>query len=148
MKTRPLLTLILSISTSLILGCASTPKDAARAKYPTPESILTENDVKNNPPTVYDRPIEEVRPAAARALAFVGCKLEVQEPFFITGHRPNKFGLFVGSGGENVKVFLYPESTNQTKVWVDTDKTFVGIVGQKDWNQQVLEEMTRELTQR
>ena len=143
MKKQNCITLITALCGSLLaIGCASTPNGASRAKYPTADSILKENYVKEKPPTVYQHPIEEVRPAAARALNFVGCKVETQEDFYITGKRPNKMGFFVGSGGETVKVFLYPQSTNQTQVWVDTDLSFVGIVGQKDWNKEVIDEMT------
>ena len=52
-------------------------------------------------------------------------------------------GLFVGSGGETVKLFLYPQSPSETHVWVDTDLSFVGIAGQQGWNKQVIEELTR-----
>ena len=128
----------------LALGCASTPKDTAsqKKKYPTAESVLKAGDVKGKPPTVYEHPIEEVRPAAARALNFVGCKVETQEDFYVAGKRPQKWGFFVGSGGETVEVYLYPQSTNQTHVWVDTDLSFVGIAGQQGWTKQVIEEMT------
>jgi hypothetical protein len=103
--------------------------------------------VKNHSPTAYQHPIEEVRPAAARALTAVGCQLNAQEEFLLRGRRPNKFGLFVGSGGETVKVFLYPKSPNETDVWVDTDLSFVGIAGQQGWNKQVIEELSRILAQ-
>jgi hypothetical protein len=132
-------------------GCASTPKGETAVtrnkNYPTAEAIFKEGDVKNKPPTSYPRPIEEVRPAAARALTFVGCKLEEQEDFFIKGKRPQKMGLFVGSGGETVKVFLHPKAANETDVWVDTDLSFVGMAGQQGWNKQVLAELSRILEQ-
>ncbi len=136
----------------LLVGCASSPKQpeagSARNKhYPTAEAIFKEGDVKNHPPTVYPNPIDEVRPAAARALAFVGCKLEEQEDFFLKGKRPQKWGLLVGSGGETVKVFLYPKAVNETDVWVDTDLSFVGMAGQQGWNKQVLAELSRILSE-
>jgi len=129
----------------LAAGCASTPKGTTsqKKKYPTAESVLKSGDVNGKPPTVYEHPIEEVRPAAARALSFVGCKVHTQEDFYVAGRRPNKMGFFVGSGGETVEVFLYPQSTSQTHVWVDTDTSFVGIAGQQGWSKQVIEEMTR-----
>ena len=84
-----------------------------------------------------------MRPAAARALSFVGCKIERQEDFYIEGKRPQKWGFLVGSGGETVKAFLYPKSTNETHVWVDTDLSFVGMAGQQGWNKQVIAELSR-----
>src|SRR6266478_5754803 len=146
MKTSRPLVLIASVCSCLLaVGCASTPEGQAtqKKKYPTAESIFKEGDVKNHPPTVYQHPIEEVRPAAARALSFVGCKIERQEDFYIEGKRPQKWGFFVGSGGETVKAFLYPKTTNETHVSVDTDLSFVGIAGKQGWNKQVIAELTQ-----
>jgi hypothetical protein len=128
----------------LVAGCASTPHHATPL---TQEQILQQPDVKDKPPVIFHKGLEEVRRAGVRALNFVGCKLDVQEPLFLSGERPRKFGLFVGSGGEIVKIFLYPESENETHVWVDTDLTFVGMAGQQGWNKQVIEEMTTILNQ-
>ena len=110
-------------------------------KFKTADAVLLDGDVKGKPPEVFQKPIAEVRGAALRSLSFVGCKIERQEDFYVTGKRPNKFGFFVGSGGETVKVFLYPASTNTTHVWVDTDLSFVGIAGQQNWNKQAVAEM-------
>ena len=135
---------------SFALGCASTPKagDAANAAVTSPqagmskEEILKQPDVKGKPASQFQQPLEKAREAALRALTFVGCEIKKQEPFFVSGRRPNKMGLFVGSGGETVKVFLYPKSETETEVWVDTDLSFVGMAGQQNWNKQVLGEMT------
>src|SRR5438309_375961 len=70
MKTsRPLVLMASVCGCLLAIGCASTPEGQAtqKKKYPTAESIFKEGDVKNHPPTIYQHPIEEVRPAAARA---------------------------------------------------------------------------------
>jgi hypothetical protein len=82
----------------LAVGCASTPEGAAaqNKEYPIAESIFREGDLKKYPTIVYQHPIEEVRRAAVRALAFVGCKIETEEDYFIRGKRPQKLGLFVG----------------------------------------------------
>jgi hypothetical protein len=163
---RTIARVLLPLSVGVLLaGCASTPtqsdpvkaqSDPVKAqsdpmkaamlppekwKYKTADAILKENDVKNKPPEVFSKPIEEVRVAALRALSFVGCKINHREDFYIAGRRPNKFGLFVGSGGETVKVFLYPASTNMTHTWVDTDLSFIGMAGQQGWDKQVKEEM-------
>ena len=135
---------------SLAQGCSSTPKsnNATSAAGAAPqagmskEEILKQPDVKGKPPTQFQQPLEKAREAALRALTFVGCEIKKQEPFFVSGRRPNKMGLFVGSGGETVKVFLYPKSETETEVWVDTDLSFVGMAGQQNWNKQVLGEMT------
>lgn len=105
------------------------------------EQILEQEDVKGKTPTVFACPVEKVREAGLRSLTFVGCKVDQQEPYYLKGSRPHKMGLLVGSGGEKVKIFLYPKAENETQVWVDTDLTFVGMAGQQGWNKQVLDEM-------
>jgi hypothetical protein len=56
--------------------------------------------------------------------------------------------LFVGSGGETVKVTLKEIESNKTLVGVITEKSFVGIAGQKNWNDTVIEEINKSLQQR
>lgn len=143
---------VIGVCLLLVSGCSSTPKneqgaDAQKVKADsknvsmTKEQILEQKDVKGHAPTVYAQPLESVREAALRALTFVGCEIKKQEPFFVSGRRPNKVGFFVGSGGETVKVFLYPEAEATTHVWVDTDLSLVGMAGQQSWNDKVIAEM-------
>lgn len=113
----------------------------------TVEQILNHEDVKGKSPTVFNQPLEKVREAGIRSLTFVGCEIKKQQPYYMAGRRPNKFGLFVGSGGETVEVFLYPKSENETHVWVDTDMSFVGIAGQQNWSDRVIGEMKNILSQ-
>ena len=121
-------------------GCASTGDHRGNAM--TKEAVLNANDVKGKPPTTFSRPLAQVQDAAVRALTSVGCRMEKKESYFISGSRPHKVGLLLGSGGETVKVFMVPQSGKLTNVWVDTDLSFVGIAGQQGWNEQVLAEMT------
>jgi hypothetical protein len=142
--------ILLAGALSLILGCSSTPKGGEAKSKPAPpmqsgmskEEILKQPDVKGKPATHFQQPLEKTREAALRALTFVGCEIKKQEPYFVSGRRPNKMGLFVGSGGETVKAFMYPTSDTETDVWVDTDLSFVGMAGQQGWDKQVLAEMT------
>ena len=113
----------------------------------TKEDILLQPDVKGKPPVVFQKGHEDVRQAGLRALVFVGCEIKTESPYFLCGRRPNKFGLFIGSGGETVKIFLYPKSETETHVWVDTDKSFVGLAGQQGWDKQVIEELTKLLNE-
>ena len=62
-----------------------------------------------------------------------------------SGFRPRKVGLFVGSGGETVGGWLEPVGEQQTRVRVDTAKSFVGIAGQKNWDAEVLAQMEKTL---
>lgn len=149
----------LAVLSMWVLGCSSTPKKSnhsgsadagssqtiSKAEGLTQQTLLSHEDVKGKEPVVFAQPIEQVRQAALRALTFVGCEVKKQNAFYLNGRRPNKFGLFVGSGGETVEVFLYPKSETETHVWVDTDMSFVGIAGQQSWNKQVVAEMTSTL---
>ena len=135
---------ILAVGCAFILftGCASTPKNEGANGSISMEEILNQKDVAGKAPTVFQQPLERTRVAAIRALTFVGCEIKQQQPYYVSGRRPNKVGLFVGSGGETVEVFLYPRTENETHVWVDTDLSFVGMAGQQGWDKQVIDEMT------
>lgn len=119
----------LVIVSTLLAGCASTPvvSDAS-------------------PQTVFPQPIEKVQKAAVNALVVTGFDVTKQEPAYVEGFRPRKLGLFVGSGGESVGVWLTEQGPNKTKVKVDTAKSFVGIIGQKTWDTEILKEMSESLT--
>ena len=147
-KLPPLLrTLTASLAiVAFAAGCASSGESGGdRSNEMTKEAVLNEADVKGKPPTVFAQPLARVQDAAARALTSIGCRVEQKETYFVSGSRPHKIGLFVGSGGETVKVFMVPQSDKVTNVWVDTDLSFMGIAGQQGWNKQVLAEMTSHL---
>ncbi len=129
MKTRTAISgILLWISLALIGGCASTPaiKDATFG-------------------AVFQQPVEPVKKAAVDALVVIGFDITKQEPMYIEGFRPRKMGLFVGSGGETVGVWLTAQGSGQTKVKVDTAKSLIGIVGQRNWEPEILNEMTKSL---
>ncbi len=130
----------------LFTACGSTPKAKGGGNF-TQEDILNMEDVKKKEPVVMAHPLDQVREAAQRALTQVGCEVKKTEPYMVAGRRPNKFGLFVGSGGETVKVFLLPSGDAETKVWVDTDLSFVGIAGQQGWDNQVISAMKEILSE-
>jgi hypothetical protein len=93
----------------------------------------------------FDKPIAEVQKAAVDALTTVGAPPSKQEPNFVEGKRKNKMGLMVGSGGEVLSVALTSLDAGKTQAKVRTTKTFVGRAGQKVWDQQILDEMTKAL---
>ena len=117
----------LAVILPLVVACASTP------------------DRPKTSGVVFTHPIEKARQGALDALVVLGFDVKKQDPTYIEGFRPRKVGLFVGSGGETVGVWLEPVGEQQTRVRVDTAKSFVGIVGQKNWDAEVLGQMEKTL---
>ncbi len=146
MKTKLPHTLVLSIASMFIVaGCGDgggKKPSTAQGNGMSIEAVQNNSDVKGKPPTTFAQPLARVNEAAARALVSVGCVVKRQESYFASGFRPQKMGLFVGSGGETVKIFMLPQGDKVTNVWVDTDLSFVGMAGQQNWNKQVLAELS------
>jgi hypothetical protein len=92
-----------------------------------------------------DQPISSVHKAAVDALTVIGCTIKKEEATYIEGKRERKIGAFVGSGGETVSVTLSEAAAGKVAVDIRTAKTFVGGAGQKNWDQPVLDEMTKVL---
>lgn len=115
--------LVLAIFTA---GCASTPE---------PEDLEQEYTFENS--------LAETNRAAVDALTVLGFEIEETTDTYVQGHRPHKVGLLVGSGGETVGVWLESVSDQETKVKVDTAKSFVGYVGQEDWDEEIVVEMRK-----
>ena len=123
---RPIVALLLTGVVALA-GCASTP---------------------DKPPghnAVFLRPAAEVQKAAVDALVELGFDVEKSEPVYVEGFRPRKVGLFVGSGGETVGIWIEPLGPSRTGVRVDTARSFVGIAGQKRWDEDVLDKLEKSL---
>lgn len=121
-------TLAAALAVALFAGCASTPQAS---------------DAKTK--TVFDLPQERVQKAAQDALVVTGFEIKKQEPNYVEGYRPRKVGVFVGSGGESVGVWLTALAADKTEVKIKTAKTFVGGAGQKNWDSAVLAELTKSL---
>ncbi len=131
MKIKSFMQVVLfTLALILLSGCASTP-------------------VANDPAALvinFQQSIERVHIAAVDALVVTGFDIKKQEPEYVEGFRPPKMGLVVGSGGETVGIWLTEQGVNETRVTIDTAKSFVGIIGQRNWNTQVMDEMTKALT--
>jgi len=111
----------------LTAGCASTPK------MPSGES------------TVFGKPSAVVQKAALDSLIVAGFEIQKTEPLYVEGFRPHRVGLVVGSGGETVGVWLEPLGDSKTGVRVDTAKSLLGIAGQRTWDADILNEMSKSL---
>lgn len=82
---------------------------------------------------------EQVKTATLIAMKKVGFNIKKDGGMKIQGKRSNKIGLAVGSGGEKMYAEILPMEGGQTGVHVRTKKTLVGIVGQKNWDDEVME---------
>lgn len=101
---------------------------------------------EGEPRAVFDQPAEKVQKAAVDALVVLGCGLKKQEPTYVEGKRTRKVGAFVGSGGETLRVWLDTAQPEKTAVRVSSEKTFLGMAGQKNWDDQIVAEMTKVLS--
>ena len=135
-----LIRLGLLMAAGLLAGCASSPKQEPTVNAGQPPA-LARMPSRGEPATVFEQPLAKTRQAALDALVVVGCKIKKQEPTYVDGRRPNKMGLFVGSGGETLKIWLEEVGPTKTSVRVKTSKSLIGIVGQKDWDTEVLMQM-------
>jgi hypothetical protein len=93
-----------------------------------------------------DATAEAVHKAAADALAVIGCEIKKDEPTHLEGYRSHKVGAFVGSGGETVTVSIVTQAEGKTNVDVRTKKSFLGMAGQKNWDQPVIDEIRKALS--
>lgn len=126
MKVASIGTAVVLLFATLIVGCASTPEQ---------EGLEQEY--------IFENSLTETNRAAVDALTVLGFEIEETTDNYVQGHRPHKVGLLVGSGGETVGVWLESVSGQETKVRVDTAKSFVGYVGQEDWDEEIIVEMKK-----
>jgi hypothetical protein len=111
----------------VLVGCAATPT------RPETEGLI------------FQKPVDVVQKAAVDAIVIMGFNVKKSDPLYVEGFRPRKVGLFVGSGGETVGIWLEPLEPSKTRVRVSTAKSLVGIVGQKNWDADILAEIEKTL---
>ncbi|HEY4144082.1 hypothetical protein [Pinirhizobacter sp.] len=97
------------------------------------------------PGVVYNKPEATVQKAAVDALVANGFVIDKSEGEYIEGARPHKFGAVVGSGGESAGVWLSSVASDKTAVKVSTAKSMLGIVGQKNWDKEIIAAMDSSL---
>jgi len=114
----------------LMVGCISGPR-------PLPD----EGDE-----VLLRKPTAACHEAALTALSVDGFDVKKNEPDYIEGARPRRMNLIWGTpGGETIAVWLKPAGPDSTRVIVKTEKSLVGLVGQKNWGDDVIRQMTEEL---
>ena len=97
------------------------------------------------PSVVYDKPEAQVQKAAIDALTGNGFVISKSDAELVEGSRPHKMGAMVGSGGESAGVWLSSMGSDKTSVKVSTAKSLLGIVGQKDWDKDIIMAMDKSL---
>ena len=70
------------------------------------------------------------------------CNIKKETPGYLECTRPRKIGVFVGSGGEKVKVRLRKNASG-TLVEINTGKGMMGRLGKKNWSTPIFNEMTK-----
>jgi len=103
-------------------------------------SIPTKPEVEG---VIFQKPADVVQKAAVDALVVTGFDVKKSDPLYVEGFRPRKVGLFVGSGGETVGIWLESLETSKTRVRVSTAKSLAGVVGQKNWDAEIRAEMEK-----
>jgi len=87
-------------------------------------------------------PMDKVLDAAKQALATYGCSIKKEKPEYLECTKDRHIGVFVGSGGEKVKVKLSAKGS-ETRVQINTGKGFVGRLGKKNWSTPIFDEMMK-----
>ena len=121
--------LLLLATFAALTGCASSSSSPPKA-----ESAV-----------YFNQPMDKVQTAAINAATVLGFEIKKQQPDYIEGVRPRKLGLAVGSGGEKVEVWLTTSGDGKIGVKVRTGKTLLGYAGQRNWDDEMLAEMRKEL---
>jgi hypothetical protein len=91
---------------------------------------------------VVDYPLEAVLKAARQAMETYGCDIVKERVNYLEGTRGRHLGLWVGSGGEKVKVNL-SEKDGGTRVRIETGKGFYGRLGKNNWSTPIFNETMR-----
>ncbi|MBD8874357.1 hypothetical protein [Rhodanobacter sp. DHB23] len=94
---------------------------------------------------VYNKGEARVQKAAVGALLANGFVIGRSDTDYVDGSRPHKIGLVVGSGGESAAVWLSPLGPGRTAVKVSTAKSLLGILGQKNWDAEIIAEMDKSI---
>lgn len=121
-----------------LTACASSAGTSSTSDSTTPAASATSTAKTEKGLTkTYPASLADSKAAAVSALKVHGFEIKTETDTHIEGKRPNKIGLVVGSGGEKIVVDLTPAADGTTVIRVQTEKTFVGYAGQKNWDEPV-----------
>jgi hypothetical protein len=112
-------------------------KDAANKEETVTKGSKDINEVVN-------QPMEALHRALKLGMETYGFDVEKDKPDYLEGTRSRKVGVFVGSGGEKVKITLKEEKPG-TRVKIETGKGFVGRLGKANWSTPIFKEAMKTL---
>lgn len=95
----------------------------------------------------YNKPLNVVKQAGMDAMAVNGFEVTQNNATYIEGHRPRTLGLFCTPGGETAGIWLEQKSQSRTRVRINSEKSFLGKLCQRDWTEPILGEMENSLGQ-
>ncbi|HYR86523.1 MAG TPA: hypothetical protein VE422_20715 [Terriglobia bacterium] len=87
-------------------------------------------------------PMDAVLRAVKLGMETYGFEVKKEKPDYLEATRTRHVGVFLGSGGEKVKVRLSTASDG-TRVKIETGKGFVGRLGKKNWSTPIFNETTK-----
>jgi len=116
---------------AFLAACATTPAADGTTETPVASS-------SNDAEAIFGVTLADAQTAAKLAMAESGFTVKEETDTTIKGNRPRKIGALVGSGGEKITITLRQISDGSTGVTVKSRKTFVGIAGQKNWDEPVM----------
>ena len=132
-----------------VAGCASTSApsaDGSSSAAGMEAAAAAAPDAPSNASTeTFKAGLSATHDAAIAAAKESGFEIENDSATFISGPRPRKIGVFVGSGGETINISLSEIDASSTRVTIWTKRTFVGGAGQKSWNEPILSAMKASL---
>ena len=134
---KPYVIALTAIALILMPSCSSTPaaSDSNNATTVIPAAPSDAGHFTIN------KPLAAAQQSAIAAVKGLDSEIEVEKPNYVQGFRNRHMGLFIGSGGETLRVWLEPVSKDQTLVKVTTSRSFIGIAGQKTWDEDVAKAM-------
>lgn len=146
MNIKTLIIMPLAVITLAACASTSTTKTAKSSKAVAEKSVTkTKKDKKKGIAKTFSASLDDTRKAAVSGLKKHGFLIKDDSGNTITGQRPNRMGLLVGSGGEKISVQLTVLGDLSTEARVKTSKTFLGYAGQKNWDDEVIAAITSTL---
>jgi hypothetical protein len=116
-------------------------KEPEPAPLPGCEDQVTAGGPGGKQDRFFPMPLDKVKTAATNALNALEFEVKKNASNTIEAHKSRHLGVFIGSGGENIKLSFKEASEggqSGTQVTGETKKTVIGRLAQKNWTTAVL----------